>query len=156
MTSPSPPPPVDFETTLSTILGLIFSGILLAAGLWVRAVQTHEGATMTETQGRVVDSVSRRDRSGDASASLTYAPVIEFQVRDRPLRFTGNYESYRASQGQVVVVRYHADQPAATAKVVEPLEGLTAWSLLGLGGLGLVWSLGDLLPLQAWFRRDRS
>lgn len=139
------PQPRTFDDLLSALIGLVLGLLLMGAGFWVRSRQQHEQATLMETQGIVVDSVSRQERdSSDNSQKTTYAPVIEFQVRDKPLRFIGPYESYRISHGQQVVVRYDSDQPATTARLVDPLSGLAAWALFGMGGLGLLASLKSL------------
>lgn len=139
------PQPRSFDDFLSALIGLVLGLLLIGAGVWARSLQRHEQATLVETQGTVVDSVSRQERdSSDNSQRTTYAPVIEFQVRDKPLRFVGQYESYRISKGKQVVVRYDSDQPTTTARVVDPLAGLATWALFGMGGLGLLASLKSL------------
>jgi Protein of unknown function (DUF3592) len=126
-------------------IGLLF----IAGGFWVRNIVLHEGATLKETQGTVVDSISHSDRSNTKNQQKeTYAPVIEFLVNGKRTRFTGNYQSYRSSNGHVVVVRYDPKQPISTARVVNPLEGLVPWGMFGMGGLAVVYSLGALLPVR--------
>lgn len=146
--------PKSFDDLLSTALGIVIGLVLIGSGFWVRSINAHQRATLTETRGTVVDSVSRRDRSStDGQAQATYAPVIEFLVNGDRVRFTGKYESYRLSRGHVVVVRYDPEQPTTTAQTVEPLEDLVPWSLWGMGGMSLFFSLGALLPWLTWFVR---
>ncbi|GEM_PF-1532652 len=150
------PPPKDPEEIFSAIFGLVLGLLFIAGGVWVRHIETHERATLTETQGTVVDSVKRRERSTtDNQEKDTYAPVIEFLDNGDRTRFTGKYVSYRSSNGHNVVVRYDPAQPTTTARVVEPLEGLTAWGMFGMGGAVVIFSLGELLPLSTLFAQRR-
>lgn len=147
----------DWDETLATLFGLGLGLLFMAGGLWVRQRELTERETLQETQGTVVDSVKRRERdSSNNQDKETYAPVIEFSVNGDRTRFTGRYESYRTSNGHQVVVRYDPQQPEKTARVVDPLEGLTPWGMLGLGGFAVVTSLSSLLPLRRLISRDRS
>ncbi|MFN6465990.1 MAG: DUF3592 domain-containing protein [Nostoc sp. DedVER02] len=138
-----------FDEKLSAGIGLAIGLLFIAGGFWVRNIVIHESATLNETQGTVVDSITRTDRSDKNNQQKeTYAPVIEFLVNGKPTRFTGNYESYRSSNGHVVVVRYDPKQPISSARVVNPLEGLVPWGMFGMGGLAVVYSLGALLPVR--------
>ncbi|MEH2327533.1 DUF3592 domain-containing protein [Nostoc sp.] len=139
-----------FDDKLSASIGLAIGLLFIGGGFWVRNIIAHEGATLNETPGRVVDSISRRDRSStnNNEQKETYAPVIEFLANGKRTRFTGNYESYRSSNGQMVVVRYNPKQPINTARVVNPLEGLVPWGMFGMGGLAVVFSVGTLLPIR--------
>ncbi|MEH2255096.1 DUF3592 domain-containing protein [Nostoc sp.] len=139
-----------FDDKLSASIGLAIGLLFIGGGFWVRNIIVHEGATLNETPGRVVDSISRRDRSStnNNEQKETYAPVIEFLANGKRTRFTGNYESYRSSNGQMVVVRYTPKQPINTARVVNPLEGLVPWGMFGMGGLAVVFSVGTLLPIR--------
>ncbi|MEH2074868.1 MAG: DUF3592 domain-containing protein [Nostoc sp.] len=139
-----------FDDKLSAGIGLTFGLLFIAGGFWVRNIVVREGATLNETRGTVVDSISRRDRSStnNEEKEIYYAPVIEFIANGKRTRFTGNYESYRSSNGHQVVVRYDPKQPINTARVVNPLEGLVPWGMFGMGGLAVVSSLGALLPVR--------
>lgn len=121
----------------------------MTVAAWAQRKDLYEQETMRETQGIVVDSVSRRERDTTSiQDKVTYAPVIEFQVNGQPVQFTGWYESYRWSNGRVVAVRYDADEPATTAKVIDPLAGLVPWLVIGMGGFTIVCSLGAFLPVR--------
>lgn len=123
-----------FDDKLSTSIGLAIGLLFIAGGFWVYNIVVHEGATLNKTQGTVVDSISRRDRSNTKNQQKeTYAPVIEFLANGKRTRFTGNYESYRSSNGHVVVVRYDPKQPISTSRVVNPLEGLVSWGMFCMG-----------------------
>ncbi|MBH8576818.1 DUF3592 domain-containing protein [Nostocaceae cyanobacterium CENA369] len=138
-----------FDEKLSAIIGLVIGLLFVGGGFWVRNVVAHERATLKETQGTVVDSISSRDRnSTNDRQKETYAPVIEFLAKGERTRFTGSYESYRSSNGNKVMVRYDPKQPATTARVVNSLEGLTPWGMFGMGGLALIVSLGKVLPVR--------
>lgn len=150
------PQPNNFDEKLGAIFGLAIGILFILGGFWVRHIDAQQ-ATLNETQGTVVDSVSRRERNTTNNQEIiTYAPVIEFLVDGQPTRFTGKYESYRSSNGHPVVVRYDPKQPAPTARVVDPLEGLTAWGMFGMGGFSVILSLGSLLPLRTWLSGGRS
>lgn len=138
-----------FEEKLSAIIGLFLGLTLMAVAVWAQRKDVYEQQTMRETQGIVVDSVSRRERDTTSTQDkVTYAPVIEFQVNGQPVQFTGWYESYRWSNGRVVAVRYDADQPDATAKVIDPVAGLVLWLVIGMGGFTVAYSLGAFLPVR--------
>jgi Protein of unknown function (DUF3592) len=144
------------DEKLSAIIGLVLGLLFIAVGFWVRHIEAQERALLTETQGTVVDRVSRREHDTTTNEErITYAPVIEFLTNGDRTRFTGKYDSSRFSNGTNVVVRYHPQQPATTARVVDPLEGLTAWGMFGMGGLSVVFSLGTLLPLRSWLSRQQ-
>jgi Protein of unknown function (DUF3592) len=143
------PNQTTFDEKLSALIGLVVGLLFLSGGVWVRHLDAHEQATLIETQGTVVDSVSRRERdTANASEKTTYAPIVEFWVNGDRTRFTGPYESYRPGTDQKVVVRYDPNQPTTSARVVPALEGLTAWGMFGMGGLAVFWSLGPLLPIR--------
>jgi hypothetical protein len=153
----SKPQQNNLDEKLSAIFGLVIGVLFIAGGFWVRSIEAYNRATLKETQGTVVDSVRRRERDTSTNQEKeTYAPVIEFLINGQPNRFTGKYESYRSSRGNGVVVRYDPKQPTNTARVVDPLEGLTAWGMFGMGGLATLFSLGTLLPVRTWFVRERS
>lgn len=138
-----------FEEKLNAVIGLFLGLTLITVAAWTRQVGLHEQKTLRETQGIVVDTVSRRERDTTHNQDkLTYAPVIEFQVNGQPIQFTGWYESYRWSNGRTVAVRYDADDPANTAKVVDPLAGLMPWLVIGMGGFAVISSLAALLPVR--------
>ncbi|WP_392532255.1 DUF3592 domain-containing protein [Nostoc sp. C117] len=138
-----------FDDKLSAIIGLSIGLLFIGGGFWVRNIVTYERTTLKETQGTVVDSVTRRERnSSNNQQTETYAPVIEFLANGERTRFTGNYESYRSSKGHIVVLRYDPKQPIKTVRVVNPLEGLVSWGMFGMGGLAVVSSLGKLLPVR--------
>ncbi|MFN6480675.1 DUF3592 domain-containing protein [Nostoc sp. DedQUE07] len=139
-----------FDDKLSASIGLAIGLLFIGGGFWVRNIIAREGATLNETRGTVVDSISRRDRSStnNNEQKETYAPVIEFLANGKRTRFTGNYESYRSSNGQTVVIRYNLQQPISTARVVNPLEGLVPWGMFGMGGLAVVFSVSALLPVR--------
>ncbi|RCJ21973.1 hypothetical protein A6770_04915 [Nostoc minutum NIES-26] len=138
-----------FDQKLSAIIGLAIGLLFIGGGFWVRNIVAHERTTLNETRGTVVDSISRRERnSTNNQQTETYAPVIEFLANGERTRFTGNYESYRSSNGHMVVIRYDPKQPITTARVVNPLEGLVCWAMFGIGGLAVVSSLGTLLPVR--------
>lgn len=151
------PQPKNFDQKLGAIFGLVIGILFILGGFWVRHIDAQQRATLNEAQGTVVDSISRRERNTtNNQEKITHAPVIEFLADGQPTRFTGKYESYRSSNGHQVVVRYDPKQPAPTARVVEPLEGLTAWGMFGMGGFSIIFSLGALLPLPAGFSGGRS
>jgi hypothetical protein len=150
-------PQGNLDEKLSAIFGLVIGVLFVAGGFWVRSIEATDRATLKETQGTVVDSVRRRERDTSTNQEReTYAPVIEFLVDGQPIRFTGKYESYRSSKGNGVVVRYDPKQPTSTARVVDPLEGLTAWGMFGVGGVATILSLGTLLPVRRWVSDRRS
>lgn len=151
----SDPQESNWDKKLSAIIGVVLSLLFIAGGFWVRRIQIHESKTLRETQGTVVDTASRRERNS-TEEKTTYAPVIEFTANGKQTRFTGHYESYRLSNGRTVVVRYNADQPETSARVVDPMEGLTSWGMFIMGGLGVVFSLGDLLPVRMRLPGKRS
>lgn len=139
---------VTFENIFSGILGVLIGLAFIGAGFWVKNLIAHERATLTETQGRVVDTVHRRERDTKDKQKDTYAPVIEFLAKGDPVRFTGRYESYAAANGKIVAVRYDPKQPGTTAREVESFESLTAWTAFGMGGLSLISGLRQLSPLS--------
>jgi hypothetical protein len=150
MTSDSPSD--NWDKKLSAVIGLAIGLVLMGVGLWAQQRETHERATMQETQGTVVDTVSRRERSqSDNKEKVVYAPVIEFLANGDRTRFIGKYESYQLSHGHNVVVRYDPKQPTTRARVVDPLENLGVWCGIGMGGLLMLSSLGSLLPVGSWF-----
>ncbi|HIK05018.1 MAG TPA: DUF3592 domain-containing protein [Trichormus sp. M33_DOE_039] len=139
---------VTFEDKFSGILGLVIGLMFIGAGFWSNKQMADERATLTETQGRVVDTVYRRERDRNDKQKDTYAPVIEFLVKGDPVRFTGDYNSSRASEGKIVGVRYDPKHPATTAREVEPLESFVSWLVIGMGGLSLVSGLRQLSPIH--------
>lgn len=143
-----------FDEKLSACIGLGLGLLLFGFGFWARQDIAHEQATMIETQGTVVDSVSRRERT-DNGTKETYAPVIEFVVKNERLRFTGFYESYRLSNGRAVEVRYDPKDPIDSARIVEPLEGLAPWAAFGMAGATALSGLGALVPIR-WSSEKQS
>ncbi|MBG1245581.1 DUF3592 domain-containing protein [Nostoc sp. NZL] len=137
-----------FDDKLSAIIGLVIGLVFIFGGFWVRNKVAHERAMLIEAEGTVVDSISRRERDSKDKLIETYAPVIEFLAKSDRIRFIGNYESYRSSNGNKVVVRYEPKQPQTTAFVVNPLEGLVDVGMFGMGGLVIVSSLGKVLPIR--------
>jgi hypothetical protein len=76
-----------FEDKLSASIGLAVGLLFIGGGFWVRNTIAHESATLNETRGTVVDSISRRDRSStnNNEQKETYAPVIETEyMRQSP------------------------------------------------------------------------
>lgn len=139
---------VTFEDKFSGILGVMIGVVFIGTGFWVNNKFTHEQATLTQTQGRVVDTVHRRERDSKNKEKDTYAPIIEFVVQGDPVRFTGRYESYRASNGKIVAVRYDPKQPVTTAREVQSFESLAPWVAFGMGGLSLISGVRQLLPIR--------
>ncbi|WP_375498211.1 DUF3592 domain-containing protein [uncultured Nostoc sp.] len=137
-----------FDDKLSAIIGLVIGLVFIVGGFWVRNKVAHERAMLIETEGTVVDSISRRERDNKDKLIETYAPVIEFVTNSGRIRFRGNYESYRSSNGNKVVVRYDPKQPQTTGLVVNPLEGLVYVGMFGMGGLVIISSLGKVLPIR--------
>jgi len=134
-----------FGAVFLLVAGLLF----IAGGFWVRHQEARERVTMLETQGTVVDSVKRRDHDNSTGKDTdAYAPVIEFQVNGSPTRFTGSWTSYQQSKGSQEVVRYDPKAPAATARVVDALEGLTPWAVFAMGGAALISGLRQLLKAR--------
>jgi hypothetical protein len=81
-----------FDDKLSASFGLAIGLLFLAGAFWVHNIVLHEGATLNETQGTVVDSISRSDRTSTKNQQKeTYAPVIEFLANGKPTRFTGRH-----------------------------------------------------------------
>lgn len=133
------------SAALTLVLGLAF----IAGGLWVRAIEAREQARLVETTGTVVDAVSRW-KTDSRGTRMIYAPVVEFHVTGDPARFTGTYQDFRLSNGQTLIVRYDPDDPADTARVVDPLESLTAWAMFVMGGFILI---SGLLPVvREWLK----
>jgi hypothetical protein len=145
----------NFDERLSAVIGLVLGLLFIVGGFWVRHITLHEQATLNETQGTVVDTVSRREGNNNQE-KVTYAPVIEFLAEGDRTRFTGKYESYRSSHGNKVMVRYNPDQPASTPRVVDPLEDWTTWGMFVIGGIAVIFSLGELLPVCPHHKNDSS
>jgi hypothetical protein len=139
---------ITFEDKFSGILGLVIGLVFIGAGFWANKQITYERATLTETQGKVVDTVHRSDRDRNDKQKDTYAPVIEFLFKGDPVRFTDDYDSSRTSKGKIVAVRYDPKQPANTAQEVEPLESFVSWLAIGMGGLSVVSGLRQLSPVR--------
>lgn len=88
---------ITFEDKFSGILGVVIGVVFIGIGFWANNQFTHERATLTLTQGRVVDTVYRRERDNRDNKDKqkdTYAPIIEFLAKGDPVRFTGQYNSY--------------------------------------------------------------
>ncbi len=124
---------MDFGERWKAGFTLLLGLMALSSGFWVRSLELRERAETEDTQGVVVgtEEIRRRDQ-------VTYAPVIEFQVGNKPVRFQGVEASYRASTGNKVLVRFDPSAAAESPRVVDPLEGLTPWALCGLGGMAIV------------------
>jgi len=88
---------ITFEDTFSGILGLVIGFVFIGGGFLVGNQVTQERATLTQTQGKVVDSLRRRERDSKDKQKETYAPVVEFSAKGDRIRFTGDYRSYRSS-----------------------------------------------------------
>lgn len=144
-------PPSTFDRKFSAILGLVIGAVFIGGGFWVRAREAREQATMVETQGTVIDTVPRRIRNNSTGKDVDgFEPVIEFQVNGSPIRFNGTWVTFRESKGNRSVVRYDPKDPAATARVIDALEGLTQWAVFAMGALSLASGLRGL------FRRSES
>lgn len=139
---------VTFEDKWSGIYLVIFGLLMIGGGFYINNQIKYERATLTETQGKVVDIVHRRERDSKDKQKDTYAPVIEFSAKDNPVRFTGRYDSYRVSNGKIVAVRYDPKHPETTARQVQELESLTPWGVFGMGGLSLIYGLSQLSPIR--------
>lgn len=147
----------SFEDKLGACIGMVIGLMFIGVGFWVRHLDAWEQATLVEAQGTVIDCVSRRERrTTDDREVEVFAPVIEFLVKGDRTRFTGSYQSYCLSQGKTVVVRYDPNQPATTARLVEPLDRIWSWVAFGTGGLVIISSLRPLLPLSPWWFRNSS
>ncbi len=147
---------IDLDAKISAIVGLVTGLIFVVAGAWVYQKDTQERSQWRETHGTVVDGVSRKERDyEDDRDKVTYAPVIEFEANGDRVRFTGKYDDYRPSDGHVVVVRYDPNQPT-TARVVDPLEWLTFWWVMGMGGTLTYTSLVSLSPVRLRFSRQQQ
>lgn len=145
---------MDFEDKAKAILGLLLGIGFLAGGLWVRSGAAEDRLTKMETQGRVVENATIKQHDYEHNKDeIVYAPVIEFQAGSKPVRFRGKQQSYRASEGNTVVVLYDPGNPAA-ARVVDPLEGLTQWAMFGMGGFAI---LATVWPLaRGWMFSGRT
>jgi hypothetical protein len=140
--------PVTFDAKFSGIYLVLFGLLMLGLSSWGDKKIAHERATLTETQGKVVKTLHRRERDTKNKEKDTYAPVIEFLVKGDPVRFTGHYDTTRAAEGNIVTVRYDPKQPANTAREVESLEQLGIWAAYAMGGGSLVYGLCQLSPLR--------
>ena len=60
-------------------------------------------------------------------------------------RALGEYKSFKESLGNVVVISYDPASPAASARGVDPLEGLTPLAMFGIGGFAVLYSLWGAL-----------
>jgi hypothetical protein len=146
----TPPSRNSFGAVFSVVVGVLF----VVGAVWLRNVEARERVTLHETSGTVVDSLKHREHNNTTGKdSDSYEPVIEFQVNGVPTRFTGSRESYQQSNGNQVVVRYDPGSPATTARVVDAFEGLVPWTMFGMGGIGLLSGLGELLGVRRLFRR---
>ena len=151
------PEKMSSQDKFNAIFGLVMGLLFIAGGVWAHNNEAYQRATLIQTEGIVVDRVSRRERDyNNDGYKETYAPVVEFLVKGDRVRFTGNYDSSRPSNGNSVIVRYDPNQPVTTAKIVHPFQSLTAWGMFGMGGLSIFFSLELLLPVRKWFSRKRS
>ncbi|WP_414752200.1 DUF3592 domain-containing protein [Anabaena sp. CCY 9910] len=138
---------ITFEDKFSGILGLVIGCVFIGGGFLVNNQITKERATLKQTQGTVVDSLRRRERDSKDKQKETYAPVVEFLAKGDRIRFTGDYRSYRSSNGKIVAVRYDPQRPKTTARVVDSYEGLIPWISFGMGGLSLISGLRQISPI---------
>ncbi|MBD2250757.1 DUF3592 domain-containing protein [Nostoc parmelioides] len=138
---------ITFEDIFSGILGLVIGCVFIGGGFLVGNQVTQERATLKQTQGTVVDSLRRRERDSKDKQKETYAPVVEFLVKGDRIRFTGNYQSSRSSNGKIVAVRYDPKQPRTTARLVDFYEDLLPWMSFGMGGLSLISGLRQIFPI---------
>jgi hypothetical protein len=139
---------VTFEDKWSGIYLVLFGLLMMGGGFYAKNQITQERATLTQTQGKVVDIVHRRERDRKDQQKDTYAPIIEFVAEGNLVRFRGRYESYKASNGKILAVRYDPKQPATTAREVEAFESLVPWVAFSISGLSLVSGLHQLSPLR--------
>lgn len=140
--------PMDIDRSITAIVGLLSGGILLAGAAWAYRQDSHERQFWRQTDGTVVDTVSRRERNYDDDTYETkYASVIEFEATGDRVRFIGSYSTSRASQGNVVTVRYDPNQPSQ-ARVVDPFEWLSFWFAVGMGGSTLIVGLKAASPVR--------
>ena len=137
-----------FDEKLSAAIGIFLGLLFLGGGCLVKYLDDNEQATLQETQGAIVETLSRRERDKNNQEKITYAPVVEFSVQGEKKRFTGWYGSDRPSQGKSVVVRYDPKNPTGKARIVPPLEWLTPWAMFGMGGFAVVYNLALLSPVQ--------
>jgi hypothetical protein len=117
--------------TLLAGLGFIIGGVI------VNRLEAREIATLREVQGTVVGSETRRETDPDDRNKTreVFAPVIEVRDADRVFRFTGASSTSRLADGLTRVVRYDPARPTASARMVDPLEGLTAYGMWGMGAI---------------------
>ncbi len=140
--------PMTFERSITAIVGLLSGTIFLAGAAWVPQRDRNERLFWQQTDGIVVDTVSRRERNYDEDTYETkYASVIEFEANGDRVRFIGSYSTSRASQGNVVTVRYDPSQPSQ-ARVVDPFEWLSFWFAVGMGGSALVMGVKAASPVR--------
>jgi hypothetical protein len=137
---------------MQAAVGLAF----LAGGWWVHRNDSHQRVHWMETAGTIVDrdiwrqrDLGKKDFLQPDTYTVTYAPVVEFTVNQRKLRFKGSYDSTPPSLGNQVVVRYDPAAPESSARVVDPFEGLTPWAMAALG----LYAAGPALWSMA---RDRA
>ncbi|WP_341531561.1 DUF3592 domain-containing protein (plasmid) [Nostoc sp. UHCC 0302] len=139
---------ITFEDKWNGVYLVLFGLLMMGAGFYANNQITHEHATFTQTQGKVIDIVHHRERDSKDKLKDTYAPIIEFPAKGALIRFTGRYESYRASNGKIVAVRYDPKQPATTAHEVQSFESFTPWAAFSMGGLSLIFGLCRLSPIR--------
>ena len=126
------------ESRLSIIIGLVAGLLFIGGGFFVRNLQAREAVTRREARGTIVDHQSRRESNGDTA----FAAVIEFaDASGERYRALGEYKSFKESLGNAVVISYDPASPAASARGVDPLEGLTPLAMFGIGGFAVLYSL---------------
>ena len=126
------------ESKASIVLGLVLGLLFIGGGVFVRNLQAREAVTRREARGTIVEHQSRRESNGDTA----FAAVIEFaDASGERYRALGEYKSFKESLGNVVVISYDPTSPAASARGVDPLEGLTPLAMFGIGGFAVLYSL---------------
>lgn len=91
------PRPITLEDKLSAGISAFMGAIFIGIGFWVGQLSADERANWIETQGVVIDNVSRRLRTDEQTM---YAPVIEFKANGRSTQLIGSYTTYRLSAGK--------------------------------------------------------
>jgi len=126
------------ESKASILVGIVLGLLFIGGGFFVRDLQTRDALTRREARGTVVEHQSRRESNGDTA----WAAVIEFaDASGERYRTLGEYKSFKESAGNAVVISYDPANPAASARGVDPLEGLTPLAMFGLGGFAVLYSL---------------
>lgn len=125
---------------LPVIIMALGLALLVGSGFAIRSeLKFRDGAI--ETDGRVVEMMSRTSRDSDRSTSRTYAPVFTFALPNGKLqRAEGSVWSNPpcCTVGETVRVRYRPEAPER-AQMTGFMESWFVATLLG--GMGLVFTL---------------